>query len=218
MKRPITTAGRTGYTPEDLLAMPDGDFYELVDGELREKHVGEESSSIGGKVYRRLDEFLENHPLGVAFPPDRQFQCFPHAPGRLRKPDASFIRKERRPNGPKRRGHTRIPPDIAVEVVSPGERTIDTGDRIQDFLLAGTPLVWVVDPFLRTLAVHRQPGAAPRSSILHENDEVTGEDVLPGFAVRVGDLFPPVDLTPQEGEPDEPPAGGAGPGSEGGER
>ena len=193
----------TGYTPEDLLAMPDGDFYELVDVELLEKCVGEEGSEVGGEAYSRLREFVKARDLGVVFPPDRQFQCFPHAPGRLRKLDAAFIRKERRPNGPKRRGHTRIPPDIAVEVISPDERTYDTHARVQDFLLAGTPLVWVIDPSLRTVTVHRPGGPI---TVHREDDDVDGGDVLPGFTLRVGDLFGPVDLTPQEGVEPEPEA------------
>ena len=187
---------RTGYTPEDLLAMPDGDFYELVDGELREKELGEESSEVGGEAYARLREFAKPRGLGVVFPPDRQFQCFPHAPGRVRKPDAAYISSARRPAGPKRRGHTRIPPDIAVEVVSPDERTYQTNARVQDFLLAGTPLVWVLDPSLRTVTVHRNGGPI---TVHQADDDVTGEDVLPGFSVRVGDMFGPVGLTPQEG-------------------
>ena len=191
------------YTPEDLLSMPDGDRYELIDGELRETVVGEESSYIGGKVYRRLDEYLEDHQLGVAFPPDRQFQCFPHDPGLLRKPDASFIRRERRPRGPKRHGHTRIAPDLAVEVISPREQTYDTSARVQDFLKAGTPVMWVINPVLRNLTVHR----SDMKTVVFEEDEfVTGEPVLPGFTVRVGDLFPPVDLTDDEYGPDVPDA------------
>ena len=191
------------YTPEDLLAMPDGDRYELIDGVLREAIVGEESSYIGGRIYRRLDEYLDDHDLGVAFPPDRQFQCFPHAPGRLRKPDASFIRRERRPRGPKRFGHTRVAPDLAVEVISPNESHLDTDQRLQDFLLAGTPVVWVINPVLRNLTVYRNDS---KPVVYEENEFVTGEPVLPGFTVRVGDLFPPVDLTDDEYGPDAPDA------------
>jgi hypothetical protein len=48
-------------------------------------------------------------------------------------------------------------------------------------------LVWEVNPEIRLVHVHRKDGTASR---LHPTDELTGEDVLPGFRCRVADLFP----------------------------
>jgi Uma2 family endonuclease len=48
-------------------------------------------------------------------------------------------------------------------------------------------LVWIIDPETRTVQVWR----ADRSgSWLEADDELSGEDVIPGFRCRVGDLFP----------------------------
>ncbi len=73
----VTEARR--YTPEDLLAMPDGKSYELVDGHLVERHMGAESSEIGGNLFFRLRLFCREHELGIVWPADNGYQCFPHA-------------------------------------------------------------------------------------------------------------------------------------------
>ncbi len=92
-------ATKTRYTPEDLLAMPDGKSYELVDGQLVERNMGAESSWVGGRLLSRLDRFCEEHGLGWALPTDNGFQCFPHQPKLVRRPDVSFVRYGRLPGG-----------------------------------------------------------------------------------------------------------------------
>ena len=76
----IATASKTRYTPEDLLAMPDGKDYELVNGRLVERKTGAESSWIGGRIHLRLSNFCDEHRLGWVWPADNGYQCFPHAP------------------------------------------------------------------------------------------------------------------------------------------
>ena len=85
-------ADKTVRAPEDLLAMPDEKSYELIDGELVERNMGVLSSWVGGRLYRRLDEFVEDQKLGWVFPADAGFQCFPGSPRTVRKTDVSFIR------------------------------------------------------------------------------------------------------------------------------
>ena len=51
------------------------------------------------------------------------------------------------------------------------------------------PLVWVVNLESRTVMVYRRDGSVSR---LRENDELSGEDVIPGFTCPVRDLFPPL--------------------------
>ncbi len=48
-------------------------------------------------------------------------------------------------------------------------------------------LIWVIEPELRIVDVYRKNGVNSR---LHETDELSGEDVLPGFRGRVAELFP----------------------------
>jgi Uma2 family endonuclease len=75
---------------------------------------------------------------------------------------------------------------LAVEVLSPDDRSGRMTRRVSQFLRKGIPLVWIVDPEGRDVTVHR-PGREPY--VLDEQDEITGEDVLPGFRCRVADLF-----------------------------
>src|SRR5271156_2600493 len=126
-------ATKTRYTPEDLLAMPDGKSYELVDGELVERNMGFESSWIGGRLHSRLDRFCEEHGPGWALPADNGFQCFPHQPKLVRKPDVSFVRYGRLPDEVLPQGWIEIPPDLAVEVVSPNDLTDQLDEKLEDY-------------------------------------------------------------------------------------
>ena len=179
---------RTTYTPEDLLAMPDGKDYELVDGELVERNVSALSSWVAGQVFLRLGNHVMANALGTVWPADNGFQCFPDAPGKVRKPDASFIGRERFAPGQLADGYVRIAPDLAVEVISPNDLAGEVEQKVEEYLAAGVPLVWVADPTTRTVRVHRGDGSAAR---LRAGDELSGEAVIPGFRCAVRDLFPP---------------------------
>lgn len=182
----MSTATKTHYTPQDLLELPDAVSWELVDGQLVERTMSELSSYIGGTIVTRLRNFCDSNNLGWVFPADAGYQCFLDKPNKVRKPDASFVCRERLPDGPQARGFTRISPDLAVEVISPNEYAIDVDAKIQEYLDAGVKLVWEVNPELKLVTVHRGDGTISR---LRENDELTGEDVIPGFRMKVGDLF-----------------------------
>src|SRR5437762_2327476 len=124
---------KTHYTPEDLLAMPDGKNYELVGGQLVERNMGVESSWVGGRLHSRLDRFCEEHGTGWALPADSGYQCFPHEPSLVRRPDVSFVRYGRFPSGSLPKGWAKIPPDLAVEVVSPNDRADEVEEKLEDY-------------------------------------------------------------------------------------
>jgi Uma2 family endonuclease len=73
-----------------------------------------------------------------------------------------------------------------VEVLSPSDTQVDVEEKIEQWLEAGTALVWVINPRGRTVTVHRA-GRDPR--VLRENDLLGGEDICPGFSVKVSELF-----------------------------
>lgn len=87
-------------------------------------------------------------------------------------------------------GHIQVAPDLAVEVVSPNDNHQDLMQKLEDYFSAGIPLVWVVEPELRSVTIYEQGGETIRR--LREADELTGGDVLPGFRCVVGQLFPKV--------------------------
>ncbi len=178
-------------TPEDLLTMPDGEHHELVDGELVEKNMGTESGWIGGRLVKLLSIFVDEGDLGWVFPAEASYQCFDNAPSRVRRPDVSFIRRGRLPGGRIPKGHTRIVPDLAVEVVSPNDHYSEVQEKAEEYLRAGVALVWIVDPDNRLVEVLRADGSVSR---LREPAALEGEEVLPGFRCAVAEIFPPVAL------------------------
>jgi len=184
-----TVASKTRYTPEDLLTMPEGDRYELVDGQLVEQNVSTWSSYIAGVIYRLLSNYCQENRPGWVLPDNTSFQCFPQAPAMVRKPDVSFVRLERLSLAQATaEGHCPVVPDLAVEVLSPNDTAYEVDAKVQLYLDAGARLVWVVNPQQQTVEVHRATG---QGTILRQNDELTGEDVVVGFQCRVADLFQP---------------------------
>jgi Uma2 family endonuclease len=107
------------------------------------------------------------------------------SPDVVRAPDVAFVARDRFPAG--------VPdtfiegaPDLAVEVVSPGDTHTAVMEKVGEYLDAGTRLVWVASPRMRTVVVHRSDGS---SQTLRADDVLSGEDVMPGFEVRVAELF-----------------------------
>jgi len=179
---------KTRHTPEDLLSMPDGSGYELVDGQLVEKNMSTKSSWVATELVFRIRSFLEKHPLGWALT-EASYQCFADDPGKVRRPDVSFIGHGKLPDEELSDGHCLVVPDLAAEVISPNDTQFDVSAKVEEYLAAGVSLVWVVNPNTQTVQVYRREQS--EAKYLHENDELTGEDVLPGFSCQVRNVFPP---------------------------
>jgi Uma2 family endonuclease len=183
-------SNKAKFTPEDLLTMPDAVSYELVDGNLVERKMGTESSMIAVAIATILTNFVKGKKLGFIAGADCGYQCFRDDPNKLRKPDVSFIRAGRLPNNRPPKGHTKIAPDLAVEVLSPGDLVSEVDEKIEDYLGAGVKLIWVVSPETKKVRIHRPTGAAAGPiSVLSDSETISGEDVLPGFGCRVGEFF-----------------------------
>jgi Uma2 family endonuclease len=184
--RPIATVPQPRrYSPEDLLRLPDGVNFELVDGQLVERQMGTESSWVAVQLVILLGAHCKARNLGWVFGADASFQCFPDAPDKVRKPDVSFVRLDRLAGGPPK-GHCRVAPDLAVEVISPNELYSEVEEKVAEYLAAGVQLVWVIDPPTRSARVHRADGTVAN---LGAGDELSGESVVPGFHCPVADLF-----------------------------
>jgi Uma2 family endonuclease len=182
-------ASEPNYTPEDLLSMPDGGKgFELVNGRLVEKNMGGFSSWVAGRILRLLATYGEDRSLGWVLESESGYQCFPDEPRKVRKPDVSFIRRGRLPDERIPDGYVRIVPDLAVEVVSPNDTAYEVDAKIQEYLAAGVPLVWVVNPEVRTIHIYRGDGSVER---LREDEELTAPELLPELRCRVADLFTP---------------------------
>ena len=182
-----TIEQRRIYTPEDLLALPDSVSFELVDGELVERNSTVLSSMVDGLVAVRLQIAAQAANAGEVWPGSLGYRCYANAPDRIRKPDASFVRRER--FSPDLYGEEFMPirPDIAVEVISKNDLAVQLEAKIEEYLEAGVPLVWVVYPESRTVQIHRADNSISR---LRESDVLTGEEIFPAFRCRVAEFFP----------------------------
>ncbi len=185
----MSIATEIRLTPEDLLSLPEGQRCELVDGQLVEDEGSHRTSWISSEISFLLYQYLMEHPIGDVYGEGASYRCFPADPQMVRRADVSFLRTGRLSQEQFDRGHCPVAPDLAVEVISPNDLAYDVSRKIEDYASAGVPLVWLVNPATRTVTVYRQGGAS--IDLLHADDELTGGDVLPGFACRVGAVFPP---------------------------
>ena len=181
------TAPAPLLTAADLLALPDDDYrYELVRGELiRRSLPGFSHGRTVVLVASRLGHFIETHNLGAIL--GASGYHLEWGPDTVRAPDVSFISAERLPPDELPHGYLMLAPDLAVEVLSPSERPGMRREKMRDYFAAGTRLVWEIDPAQRTITVYR---SAHDGTTLAATDELTGAEVLPGFACRVGELIP----------------------------
>jgi Uma2 family endonuclease len=176
------------YTPEDLLAMTDAKIYELDDGRLVRREMSMISSWVGGELFLLLARYVRENALGWVWPSDFGYVCFPDAPRKMRRPDVSSIRAGRLPGGLSADiGFVEIAPDLAVEVLSPKEPVYKIDQKVVEYLDAGVPLVWVINPGTRRAHVYRHDGSV---TLVREHEELSGEVVVPGFRCPPASILP----------------------------
>jgi Uma2 family endonuclease len=183
---PMATVSKTRFTPEDLLEIDDRPMPELVDGELLEREMGQEADWIASSIIFFLASFVRERNLGMINGGQGSYQIFPDDPNKVRIPDVSFTKKERIAKDGPAKGHGRVAPDLAIEVVSPNDKPKYISNKIRDFQAAGIPLIWIVYPETQTVEIHRIDGSTSR---LQVGEFLEGEDVLPGFHIEVAALF-----------------------------
>jgi Uma2 family endonuclease len=174
------------HTIEDLEQM-DGEIpYELIRGVLHEvTPCSIKPSMVGVNITGYLFIYLRSHKFGFLTGSDGGF-VLSRNPDTMVAPDVGFIRAERLPNGVDFSGFCPIPPDFAVEVMSPSDRPREVAEKIALYQEAGVPLIWWVKPEERIVAVYR---AGQHTRDYHDGDELDGEPVLPGFRLAVRDVF-----------------------------
>lgn len=182
----MTTQTRP-ITADDLLRMPDDGFrYELVEGNLREMApAGHQHGRIAINVSTPLAQHVKANNLGVVYAAETGFKLASN-PDTVRAPDVAFVRRERLESVGDSEGFWPGAPDLAVEVVSPGDRYTDVEEKVFDWLDAGARLVIVANPRKRLVTVYR---SLTDVVVLTEADVLDGGDVVPGFAMPVKDIF-----------------------------
>ncbi len=155
--------------------------YEYVKGELVPMPpTSMEHGEISSNVSLHLSLHVFEHRLGRLYTAGTTF----HLGDRVVKPDVAFVSTERLPED--RSKGSPIPPDLAVEVVSPSDKHYDVTEKALAYLRSGTRLVWVVEPVAKTVMVYR---SETDSTVLNYEDTLTGEDVVEGFTCPVAQLF-----------------------------
>ena len=184
----MTDLARTAYvTAEDLpyLGSEQG-LCELVAGKIvREPAPGEEHGWVAGSLLVLLGQFVREHRLGRFYAAETGF-VLARDPDTVRAPDAAFVSAERLATNPRRGPYFEGAPDLAVEVLSPGNAPGAMAAKVRDFLAAGARAVWVVDPGPQTVTVHR-PGCPPKT--LSRSDTLDGGSILPRFRLPVHEIF-----------------------------
>jgi Uma2 family endonuclease len=175
-------------TADELLRVPRGrQRCELVRGQL---HTMSPAGPRHGKVAARFAKLLMNHVdlhrLGDVYGTDTGF-LVERGPDTVRAPDVAFVVASRTHLVPEQ-GWFPGPPDLAVEVRSPGDAPAEQRTKALEWLAHGCQLAVVVDPGLRRVSVYR-PGAPAEE--LGEGDTFTPGGLVPGFTLRIADLFAP---------------------------
>ena len=173
-------------TASDLARLPDAGRYELVDGELVERHVSMESSRIASRINRLLGNEADRTGEAEVYESELGFQCFADDRERIRRGDVAVIRSDRVNRLRGDRGCSPIPADLVVEVVSANDLAAAVVAKVRDYLDNGFPLVWVAQPLDQTVTVHR-PGRRPE--IFSQGQQITAEPALAEFRCDVADLF-----------------------------
>ena len=182
----MTTATRL-MTAEELLAMPDdGSTYELVGGEpIKLMGTGLEHAYIADNCYGSIRDYVIGANIGRVFSSQLGYRLA-RDPDTVRIPDISFVRRERLETVGAIRGYFPGAPDLAIEVISPGNSYSDVAEKVFDYLKAGTLMVIVLEPRTHTVSVHRSP---TNVVALTEADTLDGGDVLPGWRMPVSEIF-----------------------------
>jgi Uma2 family endonuclease len=136
------------------------------------------------RIGAAIAQHVQQHRLGETFAAETGF-TLQRDPDTVRAPDVAFVASTRL-SQLGAHGYAEIPPDLAVEVLSPDDRPGEVLQKVGDWLSAGCRLVWILDPIRRTGTVYRADGTI---ALLGERDAFDGEDVLPAFRSQLTTLL-----------------------------
>jgi Uma2 family endonuclease len=183
----VSTTETKPVTADELLRMPDDGFrYELVKGELkRMSPTGDEHGRVTMELAYALYQFVKLNNLGRVYAAETGFKL-ESDPDTVRAPDVAFVSMERIQAAGRIQGYRSGAPDLAVEVLSPGNTKREMAEKVKDHFAAGARSVWVVNPKLKTVSVYH---SLTDIITLTERDILEGGEVVPEFQIPVAEIF-----------------------------
>ena len=178
---------RQQVTADELLHIPDdGSCYELVRGELRRMNpAGNVHGRVAMNVGISLGTYVKAHDLGTVYAAETGFKLATN-PDTVRAPDVAFVSRARVEAIGEVEGFWPDAPDLAVEVVSPGDTFAEVEEKVFDWLDAGTKMVVVVNPRQRSATVYK---STTDITVLAAADVLVGGDIVPGFELALREVF-----------------------------
>jgi Uma2 family endonuclease len=171
-------------TAQEFMDMDLGEgSFELVRGEVvelpppRGRH-----GLVCGNVLFALESFGRRTGFGYTLANDSAVQT-ERVPDTVRGADVCFYSNARLPRTEVGDEIPPVPPDVAVEVLSPGNRPVE----VAEYLSVGVFVVLIVDPKRRTVAIYRRGDESP--ILLGDADMLENMPELPGFACAVSEFF-----------------------------
>ena len=176
-----TSRGRSEASIRRFLIKNKG--YEFIGGRLKKKEMPTaKHSGIASRILIEIGIYLKQNKIGRAYSDNTLFKIGANR----RIPDAAFVSSEKIPSSGEPFDIWDFAPDIAIEVISPSERHNEVERKINEYFAAGVRQVWKIIPESKTLTIYF---SANETKTINENDELTCEEILPGFRLKLSDIF-----------------------------
>ncbi len=170
---------------ERELTLDSDKSYEIVNGQPEEKEMpGARHGMIAARLVTRLNSFVEANQFGVTFT-EVNFKIGQNE----RIPDLSFVAAARVPSEGVPEGVWQLPPDLAVEIISPNDLHEKVSNKVLEYLEAGVKQVWLVSPENRAVTIFR---SMDQVQVIAGDRNLESPDLLPGFSCALAEIFPPV--------------------------
>lgn len=156
---------------------------EIVNGKVEIKEVpGLRSSGIAMRIAGEITIYLKNNKIGRLYGSDATFTTLG---GNERMADVAFVGNEKLTDGePITKAN--FAPDLAIEVISPTDQQGNVTKKIAEYLASGVKQVWRVEPEIEAVTIYK---SLVDIKVFTKNEVVTCEEILPGFALNLKDVF-----------------------------
>ena len=179
-------------TEEEFLALPDDDGVdrmlirgELVEGPVTTRSLDHSVVNMTVGYYLKAWNKTRPDPRGLVIGGEGRVRLFTDSPSFVGV-DVAFIGPESRPSNTHKPTFADGPPLLVVEIISPSDQASEIADKVELYLSAGVPRVWLLDPRFKTVIVYR-PDGPPH--LFHLGQTLDAEPHLPGFRVTVAEVF-----------------------------